>query len=59
MLSPVREHAQAPGAGSEVDTDAAYPVGAQQGASAKPFDLEFISISRREHIELKLQASQY
>jgi len=28
-------------------------------ASATPFDLEFVSISRREHIELKLQARSF
>lgn len=46
-------------AGAGAGAGAAHPAGAQQGASARPFDLEFISISRREHIELKLQASQY
>jgi hypothetical protein len=36
-----------------------HPGGAQHGTGAKPFDLEIISITRREHIELKLHASQY
>ncbi len=61
MLSTVREHPEVPGSTLEAGAGAgaAHPGGAHQGVSGKPFDLEFISISRREHIELKLQASQY
>lgn len=67
MLQTVRTGPEVPepvpGLGADVGAgacaQAAHPPGAQQGASAKPFDREFISISRREHIELKLQASQY
>jgi hypothetical protein len=69
MLQTVRADPEVPepepglgadvGAGAGAGAQAADPASAQQGASAKPFDREFISISRREHIELKLQASQY
>lgn len=58
MLTAAADHArvvdaQAPGA------DIAPAATAQATASAKPFDLEFVSISRREHIELKLQARSF
>ncbi len=59
MLPTVCAHPEVPPPRLEADAGAVHLAGAQQGASAKPFDLEFISISRREHIELKLQASQY
>lgn len=59
MLRTVRAHPEVPGPKLEAGGGAAHSAGAQQNASAKPFDLELISISRREHIELKLQASQY
>lgn len=65
MLQTVRADPEVPepGLGADVGAgagaQAAHPAGAQLGASAKPFDREFISISRHEHIELKLQASQY
>jgi transposase len=63
MLQTVRAHPEVPEPGLEADAGAggggAHPAGAQQGASAKPFDREFISISRREHIALKLQAGRY
>ena len=66
MLQTVRADPEVPepepGLGADVGAGAGaqapHPAGAQQGASAKPFDREFISISRREHIELKLQASR-
>ena len=59
MLQTVRAHPEVPGPKLEADAGGAHPAGAQQGASAKPFDREFICISRREHIELRLQAGHY
>ena len=64
MLQPVRAHPKVPEPGLQADAvadggSAAHPGGAQHSACAKPFDREFISISRREHIELKLQAGHY
>lgn len=59
MQWTVRERPEVPEPRREPDGDGAYPVRVQQDVSAKPFDFEFISISRREHIELKLQANQF
>ena len=62
MLSTTRELPEVPGSRFEANLSAGadQPADVQrQGASGKPFDLEFISISRREHIELKMQASQF
>jgi hypothetical protein len=58
MLTAAVDHplvvdAKAPGA------HAAPAATAQATASAKPFDVEFVSISRREHIELKMQARSF
>jgi transposase len=59
MLTTVCDCTIGPGSGPEVDTGVGSSAAARQGPTAKPFDLEFVSISRREHIELKLQARQY
>ncbi|MDH5625252.1 MAG: IS66 family transposase [Nitrospira sp.] len=44
---------------ADVSDDAPVLAGAHIASTPKPFDLEFVTISRREHIELKLQARQY
>lgn len=59
MLTTVLDCTIGPGCGPEVDAGADSSAASSQGPTAKPFDLEFISISRREHVELKLQARQY
>ena len=61
MLTTACDFTIGPNSGPE--GDAGVGVGstatARRGSTAKPFDLEFVSISRREHVELKLQARQY
>ena len=59
MLPTVHDCLQSAGSVPEAGVDAGQPVEAPHGASAKPFDREFVRITRRDHIELKLQASQY
>lgn len=51
MLKVAPDCASAPNRGAESGVNVA--------AAPKPFDLEFVSISRREHIELKMQARSY
>ena len=59
MLPCAVDHASGLVPGSPVVDRAGECAAAVVDSTAKPFDLEFVSISRRELIELKLQARQY
>lgn len=59
MLTAVRDCTEGPGSGPEVGAYVEPATLGGQDATAKPFDLEFVSISRREYVELRLQARQY
>jgi transposase len=59
MLTADFNCTSAPAAGTEFVDGVAPPSSACQAADSKPFDLQFVSISRREYVELKIQARQY
>ncbi len=45
--------------GTSLGDAAPVPAGVRHGSAPKPFDLEPLTISRREHVELKLRARQH
>ena len=61
MLTTACDFTIGPNSGPEVDAGVGVgsTAAARRGSTAKPFDIEFVSISRCEHVELKLQARQY
>lgn len=58
MLTTARDCNIGPASGPEVDAGIGSSAAARQGPTAKPFEVEFVSISRREHVELKRQPLQ-